>query len=124
MNWLLGGVAIDTSAAPSRRVGKVEIVPADGENVSFVDALGIHLSTVEFDAVGAAQILEIVGSVVENNGRVLSRDIGILDGQVGGLGSPADDELRRGNRQLSPLKNQREGRPPSDATAGRRALLG
>ena len=74
-------------------VGKTQFVVAEMEDIAFIYSLVVYAHAFVVDAVGTAEVLNIVRTVTTNNRRMLSRDISILDRQVARFGTPPDDEL-------------------------------
>src|SRR3982751_2305338 len=74
-------------------VGEAKLVITEVEHVALVDALVVDAHPLEVDPVGRPEVLDEVGAVAADDRRVLAGDVSILDRQVGGFRSPADDEL-------------------------------
>ena len=91
-------------------IGEVQVVAADGEHITFVDAFGVDLFSVVFDAVRAAEVLDVEHPVMQDDRRVFPRDVGIFDSQIRRFGTSPDDELLTEDRDLSTLEDERQVR--------------
>ena len=100
------------SESSSRRsvVAKPKLVIAQVEDVAFVDLLRFDAVAAVFDAVGRAQIFDVVVPVMEDHGAVFARDVTIADREVGLLAATTDDELVFIDRIAVVVKDQRERR--------------
>ena len=72
--------------------------------------IGFDAVAAVFDAVGRAQIFDVVVAVVEDHRAVFARDVAIPDREVGLLASSTDDELVFIDRIAVVVKDQRERR--------------
>ena len=119
-----------TSKRAESVVTEAKLVVAEVEDISLVDLLGFDAVAAVFDAVGRAQIFDVVVAVVEDHRAVFARDVAIPDREVGLLASSTDDELVFIDRIAVVVKDQRErrattrGKPLSATEATLLRLLG
>jgi hypothetical protein len=71
--------------------------------VTIDDGLTSDPLTEVLDSIGASQIDDVVLTIFELDHGVLSRDVGILDGQITGLLATPNDELVFGDSERLPL---------------------
>src|SRR5690606_33193320 len=78
-------------------VGEPELVVTEVEHVPLVDALVVDAHALVVDAVRRPEVLDVERPVATDDGRVLARDVAVLDRQVGRLAAATDDELVLGH---------------------------